>query len=149
MTIKQEQIPSSAVCHEKYLKVGRKFGADAQSKPIHARLHAAYAIKKKIVTMGAILFTCPMSRMSWTRNQVTITAAYGLPLLSVIFVNRSIGPNIPSLDMAYKTLEAPIKHDKAAENDDNIIPMNIIGGLIRFYQDTRCLVSYRNKIVPE
>ena len=59
---------------------------------------------------------------------MTKTATYGLPLASVFLVMRNIGPNIPSKDMAYRTLEAPIRHDRAAENEDRIIPMNIIGG---------------------
>ena len=57
MTATDEMSPARAVCHEKYLNVGRKLGAEAQSRPRHARSHAEYAIKKKIVTMGAIALT--------------------------------------------------------------------------------------------
>ena len=121
--------PASAVCHEKYLKVGRKFGADAQSKPKQAKSHAAYAIKKNIVTIGAILLTWPIKRIICTKNHVTRTATYGLPSLFVFFVKRSMGPNIPSRDIAYNTRLAPIKHERAALNDERIIPINIIGGL--------------------
>jgi hypothetical protein len=33
--------PTRLVCQEKYLKVGRKFGAEARSSPIQARLTQA------------------------------------------------------------------------------------------------------------
>ena len=66
--------------------------------------------------------------MIWTKAHVTKTATYGLPRLSVFFVKRNIGPNMPSSDMAYKTREAPIKHDNAAENDERMMPMKMMGG---------------------
>ena len=56
--------PINAVCHEKYLNVGRKFGAEAKSKAKHERFTAKYAKRKKIVTIGAILFIEPMNNVN-------------------------------------------------------------------------------------
>lgn len=56
--------PISAVCHEKYLNVGRKFGAEARSSARHERFTAKYASRKKMVTIGAILFIEPISSVS-------------------------------------------------------------------------------------
>lgn len=43
--VMQPIIPSKAVCHEKYLKVGLKFGALARSKAKQAKFTPKYANK--------------------------------------------------------------------------------------------------------
>ena len=42
----------------------RKFGAEATSKPRHAKLVAAYDSRKNIEVIGAMAFNEPMSRTS-------------------------------------------------------------------------------------
>jgi hypothetical protein len=56
--------PIKAVCHEKYLNVGRKFGADAKSSAKQDKLTAKYARRKNIVTIGAILFIEPINKVN-------------------------------------------------------------------------------------
>ena len=55
-----------------------------------------------------------------------------------------MGPNIPSRDIAYNTRLAPIKHERAALNDDRIIPINIIGGL----NSGSISIKFHHTVVP-
>ena len=74
--------PTRLVCHEKNLNDGLKLGADAKSSPRQAKLTAAYDKRKSTELSCAILFSEPMSKNSWTKNQVVATAAKGLSLIT-------------------------------------------------------------------
>ena len=58
-------IPNKAVCQVKYLKVGRKLGADAKSKARHAKLIPKQASRQKIVSKGAIAFNEPINKINY------------------------------------------------------------------------------------
>ena len=69
--------PQMAVCHEKYLNSGRKFGAPATLKIKQAKLIKKYTSKKKFDIMALIVFKSPAKKPSWAKTYDNTRATLG------------------------------------------------------------------------
>ena len=128
--------PANAVCHEKYLNLGRKFGAPVRRRIQQAMFTLAYTSKKNSEMRLATVSRLPMKIHAYAMNQAKRVARMGSSPNCVPYLNGDRKEKTLSLASACMMRPEPTRLPRA----DEIVLAKIPTATTYFENATSCMI---------